>query len=265
MKRHIIIPPYVSLDGYNYTTSYGNYGTYSWYNYLRPGISSKIKRRHFELCLAIAEKYFTQVNVIDFGCADGFFIPSLSKYFNSVIAIDINPIFTHIAEKIVSKLELKNVDVICNKDLTTEKIATKISGKRYHILFVLEVLEHIGEKPTDMYDSKVNFLRDISTLIDDEGIIVISVPKMVGITFLIQRIGLTIFRMQRDPVSTKDLIMASIFSDTKNLEKSWNGQHVGFNHKIMEKKIINHFDILEKKHDLFQIIYVIRKRSTNHV
>ena len=261
MKRHVILPPRVSLEGHNYITENG---TYSWHNYLRPGILSYIKRRHFNLCLDIVDKYFTNVNVIDFGCADGFFIPSLSKYFNNVIAIDINPVFTSISEKIVSKLGLNNVDVICNKDLTIEEIAGKLSGKRCHILFMLEVLEHIGEKPTDMYDSKVNLLNGASTLIDDAGIIVISVPKMVGMAFLIQRIGLKIFGLQRERVSTKDLIMASIFNDKKNLEKQWTKDHIGFNHIIMEKKIEKDFDILDKKNDLFQIIYVIRKRRTIH-
>ncbi|MEA1998643.1 MAG: hypothetical protein U9N61_04880 [Euryarchaeota archaeon] len=157
-----------------------------------------------------------------------------------------------------------NVEMICNADLTIKEISTRLYGEQYHILFLLEVLEHIGNK-SNMYESKVDFLHDVSTLIRDDGIIVISVPNMVGIPFLIQRVGLTIFRMNRERISIKDLIRASMFSDTSNLEVQWNGGHLGFNHKKLEKYIRNEFDILEKRSNLFQIVYVIGKRKAIHV
>ncbi|RLG29559.1 hypothetical protein DRO03_06980 [Methanosarcinales archaeon] len=261
MKQYLIQPPSASLEGIGYLDEYH---TYSEYNYLRPGIASYIKRRHFEICLRLTLKYFHKVNVIDFGCADGYFIPSLARYFNNVVAVDISPNFIRIAHEIVDKTDIHNVDLICNEDLTIDEIATKLSGEQYHILFLLEVLEHIGDEPDSMYESKIDLLKQVSTLIDEDGIIVISVPKMVGITFLFQRVGLTIFRMKRERISLKDLIKASIFNDTSNIEKKWDGGHVGFNYKKLEKCIRNEFDILQKRNDLFQIIYVIGKRKVIH-
>ena len=261
MKPYLIPPPHVTLEGHSY---WKGYKTYSEYNYLRPGIASRIKTRHFEISLQLMSKYFYKCNVIDFGCGDGYFIPSLAKYFNRVVAIDRNPDSIRIASKIVSKVGINNVDLICNNDLTIKEIASRVSGEEYHVLFLLEVLEHIGNQ-SSMYESKVNFLRELSTLIGDEGIIVISVPKMIGITFLIQRVGLSLFRMNREQISTKDLIKAGIFNDTSNLEKQWKGGHLGFNHKKLEKCIRYEFDFLEKKNDLFQVIYVIGKQKSIHM
>ncbi len=263
MKRYCIQPPHVTLDGFTY---WKEYETYSEYNYLRQGIISRAKIRHFEVSLRVTSKYFRKSNVIDFGCGDGYFIPSLAKYFNRVVAIDKDPNSIKIADKIVSKLGINNINVMCSEDLTVKEIATKLSGEQYHILFLLEVLEHIGDKPSSVYESKVNFLREVSTLICQTGTIVISVPKMIGMAFLIQRVGLSLFRMNRERISTKDLIRSSIFNDTSNLEKQWSGGHLGFNHKKLERciRLGNEFDILEKRNGLFQIIYVIRKRKAIH-
>lgn len=261
MKRYSIQPPRVSLEGISY---WNEYKTYSEYNYLGSGIAPRIKRRHFEICLRLTSKHFHKVNVIDFGCADGWFIPSLARYFNHVVAVDKNPDSMHLARKIVDKANIQNVNLMCNEDLTIKEITTILSGEPYHILFLLEVLEHIGDKSDSMYESKIDLLKEVSTLIDEDGIIVISVPKMVGITFLFQRVGLTIFRMNRERISLKDLIKASIFNDTSNMEKAWRGGHMGFNHKKLEKYIRNEFDILQKRNDLFQIIYVIGKRKAIH-
>src|SRR5580693_4791377 len=57
--------------------------SYSEYNYSFTGISSYIKTGHFETVLQLTKEYFHKCNVIDFGCADGIFLPSISKYFNT--------------------------------------------------------------------------------------------------------------------------------------------------------------------------------------
>jgi tRNA G46 methylase TrmB len=111
---------------------YKQYKTYAEYNYLRPGISSYIKCWHFETALRLTKGYFHNSNVIDFGCADGVFIPSLSKYFNHVCAIDRNPSFVKIASALVSTQNLSNVELVCNDGLTIENTKSRLSGRKYH-------------------------------------------------------------------------------------------------------------------------------------
>ena len=214
LKNYYVQPQYITLDGDTY---WKGYKTYSEYNYLKPGIISWIKTRHFETALKLTSKYFHKCNVIDFGCADGAFLPSLAKYFNHVVAVDRNPDFMRIASKLVSETGIDNVELICNDNLTIKEVKSKISSEEWHILYLLEVLEHVGDR-LNMYGSKVEFLREVSTLIHDDGIIVISVPKMIGISFLIQRLGLTLCSMNRESISIRDLIKAGIFNDTLNLE-----------------------------------------------
>jgi len=50
---------------------YKNYLTYSHYNYLRPGLVSKVKRRRLEVALEMARPWFGRAAALDIGCADG--------------------------------------------------------------------------------------------------------------------------------------------------------------------------------------------------
>jgi len=257
MSKYYIQPP---IDIYSSEEShyYKEYKTYAEYNYLRPGLVSYIKTRHFELSLRLTRDYFDKCNVIDFGCADGVFLPSLAKYFTRVVAIDRVPGYIERSSKLVSVMGLNNVELICNDTLTISDVMSKISREKYHILYLLEILEHIGDK-SHLYESKINFLKEVSNLIDENGLIVISVPKMIGIPFLIQRIALAITRSRRESISPSDLFKACFLNDTTGLEKQWNGQHLGFNHRKLESYLKNEFRLLKKRDLLFQVVYVIKK------
>ena len=181
--------------------------TYTQYNYLLPGVGSLLRVRHFDYALRLTKKYFHKCNVIDFACADGPFLPSLAKYFNNVLAIDKNPKFMELSAKVVSAADLKNVKLLCNYDLAMEDVRAKIGNDKFHILYLLETLEHIGDK-SNLWESKVNFIESLFELIDENGIIVISVPNMIGISFLLQLLGLLLLDSSREPISKTNLLQA---------------------------------------------------------
>ena len=256
-KRLFIRPPLVSIEGYEYRPGYK---TYSEYNYLREGrMASYLKTMHFDTALRMTKSYFGRANVIDFGCCDGPFLPSLAKYFPRVLGIDTVPEFVEIASKLCDVLNLNNVDVLCNASLSLKALASRLSGTPYQVLFLLETLEHVGTGE-NMYGSKIDFLKEVFSLVEDEGIVVISVPKMVGPSFLIQRLGLKMLGMYREPISFTDLWKASLFCDTSGLEKKWTREHLGFNHKTLEKALKEDFVIHRKKDLFFQMIYIVGKR-----
>lgn len=259
MKRfkYYIQPPLITLDGFTY---WKGYKTYSEYNYLQPGIISYIKTRHFEKALELTSKHFHNCNVIDFGCGDGAFLPSLAKYFNSVVGIDKDLDSMKIATQLVKKTGIENVKLICNERLEIDDVKLELRNEEYYIMYLLETLEHIGNKP-NIFESKIQFLRKVSNLLCDEGLIVISVPNMIGLPFLLQRLGLTLLNMNREPLSVSELIRASFFNDTSNLEKKWNGGHIGFNHQKLESYLGKEFSIIEKKNDFFQVIYLIKRKQ----
>jgi len=259
MNKLFKVPPVIGIEGFEYHGCH----SYSEYNYLQNTYLSCIKRRHFEIALNLTSKYFYKANVIDFGCGDGIFLPSLSKYFCSVLGIEKNKIFCSIAQKLVEELDLKNVKVISNDDLTIQEIKKKlISEETYEIVFLLEVMEHIGTTFHTMYEDKITFLKDIFSLMNNKGIIVISVPKMVGLSFLVQHLALTLLSKNRSDYTLKELIECSFFKNTSNVEKYWvpDFTHKGFNHEKFERCMGNYFEIKRKTADAFQVLYVIGEK-----
>ena len=252
-QRYYIPPIKVSLEDYTY---YDRYCSYSDYNYLQGGISSFLKIMHFEQVLKMTRGYFNKTNVIDFACADGPFLPSLSRYFCNVVAIDHDPDLLRLASKLVQEMHLNNVTVICNADLTWDDLKSKLGSYKYHILYVLETLEHVGDKSA-LWDSRVHFLQGLSGLVAENGIMVLTVPKMIGMSFLLQRLGLFLLKKGREPLSVADLLRASLFNDTKNLESQWDHDHLGFNHKKLEENLKKTFKILKKKDMIFQVVYIL--------
>jgi 2-polyprenyl-3-methyl-5-hydroxy-6-metoxy-1,4-benzoquinol methylase len=204
--------------------------------------------------------------VIDFGCADGYFIPSLSNYFPHVVAIDKNKDAIYGAQEVVNKLNANNVDLICNEGLTIKDIKQKLC-RPYSIIYILEVLEHVGENPKDMYVQKVEFLREsISELISHQGMVIISVPKTVGLSFLLSRMLVHVLGLQGgDKYSFKEIIRAGVFCDTSDLERHWCGEHKGFNHKkferyVKESSYENNFEI-KKINTPFHMIYILNVKK----
>jgi 2-polyprenyl-3-methyl-5-hydroxy-6-metoxy-1,4-benzoquinol methylase len=257
-KTYFVVPKITKVDG----ISFLGYHSYSEYNYLQKSLISKIKRRHFEIALNLTSNSFYTTNVIDFGCADGIFLPSLSRYFASVLGIEQESTFVILAQKLIDDLKLTNVKIINNGNLSTEQIKKESIEKEYKIIFLLEVLEHFGRDYKTMYEDKIVLLKELFSLIDDDGIIVLSVPKMIGISFFIHHIGLWLFNMQRSKYSLKEFMKAAFFNDTSDLEKYWVPcvTHQGFNHKKLEKYLDKDFIICNKTNDIFQVLYVIKKR-----
>ncbi|MDY6913402.1 MAG: methyltransferase domain-containing protein, partial [Planctomycetota bacterium] len=234
--------------------------TYSEYNYLRPGLVTRLKTQHFELALRFAEPYFHQYNAIDIGCADGPFLPSLAKYFRHVVGIDNNAGFLETAGVLCRKLALDNVQLICNAGLNIEAVGAQLDGREFNVMFLLETLEHIGTSQ-NMYGSKAEFLREMASLLAGDARIIISVPKMVGAGFLLQRLGLAALGMYRQPISFTDLMKATFLLNTDSLGEKWEGKHLGFNHRKLEHVLRRDFRILKKKHLMFQVMYVLMKQA----
>jgi 2-polyprenyl-3-methyl-5-hydroxy-6-metoxy-1,4-benzoquinol methylase len=257
-QRLFIPPPLVRLENYSYKPQHGS-DTYSEYNYLRPGIAAKLRALHFEHALSLTRPYFHKGNVIDFACGDGPFLPSLSQYFDHVTAIDRAPAFTAVASRVVEAAGLRNVSVLCNEGQTIQETRSKMNGRDYQALFLLEALEHIGNRD-DPWASRVGFLKELSTLISPGGLIVVSVPNMIGLPFFLQRVGMVILRQDREPLSAKDFLRASLLGDTAGLERQWSGGHLGFNQRKLEHHMVRDFAVQRRRDVFWQTIYVLRPR-----
>ncbi len=239
-----------------------NNKSYTDYNYAGEGIVVRIKTFHFEAALRYTKEYFNENNVIDFGCADGVFIPSLSKYYQHVFGIDVTPEFIDSAKILVEKAKLNNVMLYCNNDFKIESTLAAKPNKEYKIAYILEVLEHIGSSGETMYEEKRKVLLELTSLLTKDGVILVTVPKMVGISFLIQRFGLWLLRMGREPISFWNLMRSAFLKDASRMEKNWwpNYGHLGFNHLKMEQFLATDFEVLKRKELFFQVLYLLRKK-----
>lgn len=232
--------------------------TYGEYNYLRPGLISRIKAAHFEAALELTRDAFGKASVLDFGCADGVFLPSLARHFDRVVAVDRVPMFAEIAQRVVSSQALDNVQVVCNEKLGSDALQARLGGGRFDIAYCLEVLEHAGT-PEALYPSKIEVMRQIFDLLVADGRLVVSVPTMVGLPFLAQRAALAGFGIFRESMTWGELLRAGVLRDTRALESRWDGGHLGFSHLRLEEAMASAFHI-ERRHSLgFQMIYVVRR------
>ncbi len=235
--------------------------TYGEYNYLRPGLASRVKLAHFEKALELASDGFGREAVIDFGCADGVFLPSLARYFPRVVAVDRVPMFRDIAARVVKEIGADHIEVICNEELDDDALAARLSGAPWHTAFCLEVLEHVGdpERPETAYDAKLALLETLFRLLQPGGRVIASVPTMVGLPFLAQRAALAILGGWREPLSWGELLRAGLLRDTDALEQRWDGGHLGFNHVRLERALAGRFRIDRRTNLGFQVVYELRR------
>ena len=238
--------------------SAGNDQSYAIYNYYGSGPIAAAKRRRFQLALDLAKDLESQT-VVDMGTADGLLLPTLAKNYQRVVGVDINPDFVERTKRLASAVELHNVEVFCSKDISIDELQTVV-GNEAKLMFLLETLEHVGAQP-DIWGSKVSFLQDCFRLLQPGGRIVISVPKMVGPVMLFKNLLQRGLGLGYDKMSMKELFRSALFGDTDELEKRWDGHHVGFNHLKLDKHLEENFVIHNRRESFISVFYVIGSKE----
>lgn len=83
-------------------------------------------------------------------------------------------------------------------------------------------MEHVGNNWKTMYQDKLFFLKEANALIESNGFIVISVPKMTGLSFLLQTAGQNIFNLGANEdnlqMPLKSFLKCIFLNNTDNLE-----------------------------------------------
>jgi predicted O-methyltransferase YrrM len=229
-RRLYVSPPpelYTDLE----SAYHAGGSSYTEYNYLGSWPIRMVKTHHFEAALRATQPMFGRRTVIDMGCADGVFLPSLAAHFAQVIGIDRRPEFTDLARDVVEKLHLDNVTVLCNEGRSAAEVADVVRPAEASITFVLETLEHVGE-PGRLYESKVEFVDNLFDLMAPGGLVVASVPVMIGPTFALMRGALRATGRFREPIARADFWRATLLWRTEAMEAGWQtDDHNGFNHR----------------------------------
>ncbi|HEY1628924.1 MAG TPA: hypothetical protein VGF52_03630, partial [Tepidisphaeraceae bacterium] len=157
---------------------------------------------------------------------------------------------------------LPNVSLICNANQSFDELREKIPqiAGGYQAAFLLETLEHVGERGR-LYPSKMEFLRELFSLLNDTGAIIISVPKMVGIGFLAKHTLQTALRIPTEKISFRDFCSASFLKNTDAMEKNWDGKHLGFNHLKLTDALEKNFEVRKQLGTLSSIFYVVSRKK----
>jgi len=112
-------------------------------------------------------------------------------------------------------------------------------------MFLLETLEHVGRHP-DIWASKMDFLRDCFSLLERDGQIVVSVPKMVGILILFKNVLQRVLGLGYDKLTWRQLLRSAIWKNTDALEPLRDSHHVGFNYLTLDEHPQQFFVVHER-------------------
>ena len=149
-------------------------------------------------------------NVIDIGCADGILLPTLSKNYKKVYAIDIQTdFFPYILKYKLKNLILKKMDV--------QKMNFKDGF--FDLSLCLETLEHVKNPE--------KAIQEIKRVLKKDGIGIISVPIEIGGSLLLKQSGRLLLGYGLDyegGYTLRELFNASIL---KKPNKVWHQEHLG--------------------------------------
>lgn len=256
--RLFVPPPRAVYDEAGSSTDYFGASSYATYNYLGGGPVGAIKTRHFEVALRLAQGLGVSGDVVDFGCADGILLPSLDRLYDNVAAVDIRPDFIAICDKVVGNLGLSHTTTVCTEGLGWKAVVDLLGPASKSAVFLLETLEHVGERER-FYESKVDFLQQLAALLTPGGVIIVSVPNMIGLSLLAQRVVLSATRKYREPLSMGELARGVFLHDVSALEQRWtNIDHLGFNHRLLEKAVRSSFAIKRRRNIGVNVLYALQ-------
>lgn len=243
MKLYIPLsrPTYLKI-----ADKYADYPNYSAYNYMN-GAVAKIKIGHFEAALQATKDCFGTATAIDYGCADGPMSLSLATYFKHTYSVDANGLAVAINKEMCAQLGIDNITHINNTEFSREIVKNAIPQNCADVLYLLETLEHVGTVDR-YYESKIDFVNYLFSFLKPDGQIVITVPKMIGFSFFVQRMAVVVLGMQRDKMSFMQFLRAVFLCDVSSMEKEWiHTTHTGFNYRLLEKELSQNFTIKKRK------------------
>lgn len=252
------LPPRAVLADALLDVDYG----YGLSNYYGSGPIARAKRRRFQIALDLAlatpaaRAAAGQGCAIDMGSADGVFIPTLSRTYRRVVALEHHPQLARYCAALIERLRLGNAVCIENGGMTWAEVAARI-GEPADIMFLLETLEHIGAQP-DIWGSKMAFLRECFTLLRPGAPIVISVPRMVGPIVIVKSGLQRLLGLRHDGLTWRQLLASGLLGRTEALEAQWtNISHVGFNHRKLERHLAANFRIVRRRGTAISVFYAI--------
>ena len=190
-------------------------------------------------------------NFLDYGAGDGHFLKEVLKIKTDAELVGFEPIMNNNdSDKIKYYSDLSD-----------------IKDQKYDIITCFEVLEHFNS------NNQKEILENIYNMLNNDGIIIISVPIEVYFPSLIKNL-IRIKYTKLDFKYIKNILKAALAQEIPEIrnENGYITTHLGFNHKKLEILFKEYFEIIKKKNSpleylpvMFnsQVFYKLKKKNNS--
>jgi 2-polyprenyl-3-methyl-5-hydroxy-6-metoxy-1,4-benzoquinol methylase len=202
------------------------------------GSKSFLIRYYAFLPLIHSIKYITfseNSRILDIGCSDGPFLPTLNYYAKSIIANDILEDRVREAKNLIdfSLNKSKKVNLICS-----DGQYLPFKENNFDFIFCLEVLEHITRPD--------HFLRELFRVLKKNGTLICTLPIETGLSLLIRNFIGKIANFPRPKYKLKQYFQRVLL---KKGGREYKGEvgHKNFDWREIKNNIKLHFKIIKMK------------------
>jgi SAM-dependent methyltransferase len=171
-------------------------------------------------------------HILDVGCADGPFLPTLNYYGKKIVATDINKELVD-RSKFITKKILFNSNKI--NLMTSDGLALPFRNESFNAIFCLEVLEHVKEPRI--------VIEEIFRILKKKGTFIITVPIEIGPSLFMREMIGRITKFHRPPYTKKELIQSALLK--KPGPRILENPHKNFDWRIINKEVKRLFKRIE--------------------
>ncbi|MFB9053065.1 class I SAM-dependent methyltransferase [Formosa undariae] len=222
---------------------------YSEYTYNSKNLIARFShRKRFSVAIELVlEKEFK--SILDYGAGDNKFLTELSLKRDNLNLFAFEPI-----------MEIKSSD-----NIEVFRKLTEFKNKKFDVITCFETLEHFNEFTQSI------MLKEFYNRLNNDGIVIISVPIEIGFPSLIKNIRrVTVGKNSyQDIKNSIKCFFGKEIPEIRNLE-GFIDSHLGFNHKKFENLILKYFQITKRETSPYknlsdqlnsQVFYILEKKK----
>jgi len=155
--------------------------------------------------------------VVEIGCGEGYLIPTLSKYFDQVVAVDVSEKMLNAARAYFS---FPNTTFVLDDIMSPQH--PELIAAQYDWVICLEVIEHLPQCKAGV-DNMIRLLRP-------GGMLLLSMPVEVGVPLLLKEMGRTVFYRKSSGWKWNHFVR-KLLGDRLSVPRRNYGSHMGFDYR----------------------------------
>ncbi len=197
--------------------------------------------------------------ILDLGCGDGPFFPTLNRYGKRIIGLDHSLQLILKAKTLIRYIEYPLKKVLL---LNADGQYIPIKDKSIDIIYCLETFEHVPNTN--------RLISEIFRILKDTGELIYSIPIEIGISLILRQFIGKITKFPRETYKFKELLVYGLLKKTSSrIHNRWS--HKNFDWRIIQRLIGKKFKIISQIYSPFPflkglnptIIFKVSKLKSN--